>query len=458
MQATKNVVLITIDSLRADHLGCYGYNRNTSPFIDHLASEATLFTQAISAGGGTPEAFPSILSSTLAPLDGDFTRDVERVTIAQVLKSAGYNTAGFHSNPYLSRYYHYERGFDTFFDGIVTGGIAQNAFSAGIRDRLRAKLQRNRRLLLLWDFWYAFSSRRVPYLQAGSITDKAISWLKSHPSKSFLWLHFMDTHHPYLPPREFLEQFNEPATSNLKRRLLMRKMLRQPGEITPLDVSLLINAYDASIRYVDAEIARFFHELSSILQDALVVIMADHGEEFGEHGRFSHTAVYENLIHVPLLIWSGNEKRQHKISAPVSSLGLPPTVLDYLGLPVPPGFTGQSYLSQIKGAAEPDKVIVSVSLDPVQGRRTMSCRIRQWKYIETEIGTNAHNKISKELYNLAEDPDEQINLAGQPQKLSELEASLAGYLEVVRRQSAADEKERIRTKLRSLRSETTGKP
>ncbi|MHA1833105.1 MAG: sulfatase-like hydrolase/transferase, partial [Candidatus Baldrarchaeia archaeon] len=120
-----SIILITIDSLRVDHLRCYGYHRNTSPNIDSLASKGALFLQAVSNGGGTPEAFPSILASTLPPVRAEEYAIIlkERSTIAEILKERGYNTGAFHSNPYLSKFFHYDKGFDTFDDSMSRLGL-----------------------------------------------------------------------------------------------------------------------------------------------------------------------------------------------------------------------------------------------------------------------------------------------------------------------------------------------
>ncbi|MBA7618539.1 hypothetical protein ES703_25869 [subsurface metagenome] len=115
-----NVILLTIDCLRFDHLGCYDYWRDTSPNIDNLASRGALFLEAISNGGMTPSAFPSILASALPPLEAAEDREILRrsTTLAELLKKAGYHTAAFHSNPFLARPFHYGKGFDAFDDSL----------------------------------------------------------------------------------------------------------------------------------------------------------------------------------------------------------------------------------------------------------------------------------------------------------------------------------------------------
>ena len=200
----KNAILITIDALRADHLSCLGYHRKTTPQLDEIAKHGILFKNAISNGASTPTSFRPILTSTYHSMyNDDRYLSKYRLTIQEALKRHGYSTAAFHSNPYLSGYFGYNRGFDTFVEisdfkkGDLFKGIETKGFESLFHKFLfELKLMKFKLKKL-----YKFSKGEV-YAKANTLNEKAIAWLKEHPEKFFIWLHYMDVHTPYTPPKE----------------------------------------------------------------------------------------------------------------------------------------------------------------------------------------------------------------------------------------------------------------
>jgi arylsulfatase A-like enzyme len=448
-----NLILITVDSLRPDHLGCYGYPRNTSPNIDNLASRGMVFRQAISNGGATPQAFPAMLASILPPLDQDGYKGSLKtnVTIAEVLKKNGYQTAAFHCNAWLSRFYHYDKGFDTFDDGFA-GKREPLSLNRALKRKLRNILLH---LPILNELRVVFRSKKAHPTTADEITAKAISWLKNRPDRFFLWLHYMDTHLPYMPPSDYLKYFHSQSMSKKEMFRLSDKVLRNPDSMLKSEKDALICLYDASIRYVDDAIGRLLDELKGeALDNTAVVLVADHGEAFGEHGEFFHNKVYEALIRVPLIIKVPGIEKRIVIEEQYSLMDLAPTIVELSGIQKVESFCGESLLPVIEGKREKPPVIISVAFDPYKAARAISCRTESWKYIRTEIYSGGQRSIKRELYNLQNDPGEARNLPDE-ERAAEFEAIISDYLSKVDderlRGKARNERERIEKKIRNLK-------
>lgn len=456
---TPNIILITVDSLRADHLGCYGYSRNTSPNIDSLASRGALFLEAISNGGQTPDAFPVILASTLPSVERVRTKAAPPpgTALAELLREAGYQTAAFHSNPFLSRFYGYGRGFDIFSDSLEELSLWKG------RIWVRAMARRQRRLITKTLTRLVarilkpvlFRVVRRPIVTAEKITNQGQSWLKEHQERFFIWLHYMDVHHPYLPLPQYLGQFRAQPLSRRKMAGLYRKMLKDPEKLSPSEVATLIDLYDADIRYVDDTIGLLLGSLGSNLANTIVIITADHGDEFGEHGRFGHQSLYDGIIRVPLVIAGPGIKGSTLVKQQVSLLDLAPTVCELVGVDKAQGFQGGSLLPLIRGGGEVTKGTMSILTKSDWGRRFIAYRTPEWKYILTESLDGANTVLSEEVYDLRNDPQERHNLHGTDStevKAFAQEAinKFTGFKQLKREQKTAYEKERIRAKLKKL--------
>ena len=445
----KNAILITIDSLRADHLSCSGYHRKTTPQLDEIAKRGILFSQAISNGTSTPTSFRAILTSTYYSMYEDSKYlSRHRVTIQEALKKRGYSTAAFHSNPWLSSLAGFDRGFDTFceilgfkkdmlFDGIKVEGSKSLFYRTLIKSRL-IKFKMNK----LYKF-----SKGEPFARANTLNKMALSWLRQgkQPKNFFIWLHYMDVHSPYIPSREYFKLFSPSFFSNVKAlnvNLKLKFNRQKPEKISEKDLKLLIDLYDAEIRNVDTEIGSFLNELKKqdILHETLIIITADHGEEFLDHGGIGHSRypeehLYDELLRVPLIIYAPELGENIVIEDQVELLSIAPTIIDMLGFGRErDNFMGRSLLPLIRGKGEGANGVVSEASEVKRSYRTS-----EWKLI--------FDKYSKkcELYNLHNDPDERENIAQmEEKKVDELKQKMLNHEVIV-------EKERIRRKIKGLK-------
>lgn len=390
----ENIILITVDSLRADHVGAFGYDRNTTPKIDKFADEALVFQNAFSHACATRPSFPSILTSTQGLLYGGFDHlSTEQVPLSVPLSEAGYETAGFHSNPYLSSEFGYDKGFDVFADSKTDPSLAAKA-----RRYVVNNVNGHLHDLLSWIHTQTEERAGVDvgsyYEDATSLTDKALSWLEDAEEPWFLWVHYMDPHHPYVPP-EVHQVFGDMISQKRGVRLRQR-VLDDPDALSEAEWEDLIDLYDAEIRYADAEIGR----LLTKLDDAIWAVTSDHGEEFYEHGNFGHkNRFYDEHVHVPLIL--GGTDHVGESSDLVGLNDIPPTLLDEVDVDAPESYRGYNAFlgerEQILGGWAPD---VGRNLEEV---RLMSRTVDE-KYIrDAAMGVD-------ELYDLSTDPDERENL------------------------------------------------
>jgi arylsulfatase len=309
MVSAKNVVLVTLDALRADHLSSYGYGRETTPFLDSLAAETARFTRAFSASSHTREAIPSILTGRYPDraVDDRFQRSAD--TIAEYLRRSGFETAGFHSNPFVSRAYGFDQGFDTFDDDLYLGGNRLLALAQRALDKLR---NRN-------------------YARASEINERSLDWLDSLDGDRpfLLWNHYMDPHGPYEAPAEYQRWFHGASISKSEAKRLYHRAIDDPGSISKAERDHLIDLYDAEVAYTDDQLASFFRPLAEreLLEESFVVITADHGDAFGEHGYYEHPRyLHDELVHVPLILL-GPGVTPGTVDVPISTLDIVTTVL-----------------------------------------------------------------------------------------------------------------------------------
>ena len=450
-----NLILLTIDCLRADHLSCLGYSKQTTPNLDNLASAGTLFTQAISVGPETPTSFKAMFTSTYPLMHGGkFYITNTTTTLAQVLREYGYRTAAFHANPWISSFYGYDKGFDTF-DDVMQKRRFDSRLSKP-KALVKRIIGRGGRLYeLLSKIYTAFLMTR--YSTAEMLNKKAISWIYRNTNNFFLWIHYMDVHEPYLPPSRLPS-----ALKSYRALKLHRKAESSPDSLSPQEVNKLIDLYDTNLSYIDNEISSLLRTLrqSNTLDDTFVIITADHGQQLLERGRHGHgNYLYDELIHVPLIIAGPGVKAQ-VISQQVSLLDLAPTILDMLKVEKPRAFLGNSLLPLMKGnrpkAANSQAISKTDSIDrlPIASagikpqldanHRRTSLRTGKWKYIYAESGQN-------ELYCLEDDPKETKNIIDvKPEIATQLRARIMAHIEFEEK-SAPSEQELIKVKIRKLK-------
>jgi arylsulfatase A-like enzyme len=374
-----NVLLITIDTLRADHLSCYGYPRATSPFIDTLASRGTLFENAYATSSWTAPAMASIFTGLYPRQHGVLhgfveakgrianqeTLSADFLTLAELLRDAGYTTFGVSSNGHMTD----KTGFDQGFDHFTS----------------------------MWFAWSPAPNRAVE--NWSSQIRNAVPW--------FLWVHYFDPHGPYFARRPWIGEYAGPDASLEEWAELPMEKLRDNVAVLEEDPGAhraLVDLYDSEINYADEHLAALFGTLA-LEQDTVIILTSDHGEEFLDHGYVEHGhTLYEEVVRVPLiLVLPESRTSGRSVREPVSNRNIMPTVLDYLGLEIPTSIDGDSLLPLVRAEENPQPRPVFTELD--RGVEWKAMRLGAWKFMCADrYGRQCY------LFDLVRDPDEQRNL------------------------------------------------
>jgi arylsulfatase A-like enzyme len=412
-----NVIVIVVDTLRADHLSSYGYQRDTSPFIDSLAKQGTQFQNAISAASWTQPSHASMLTgrytyehqAELKPLDNRFA------TIGETLQLNGYRTGAFSGNTeFFTRRQGFGRGFLHFEDN-------------------NQSLQDDFLNSSLYGFIFDFYGLRKLLHYEGSFTRKyaedvnrsALAWVDKDTSKPFfVFMNYFDVHDPYMPPEPYRSKY---AVAEHPGGLINGYVERYHPTLTPEQLQSEIDAYDGGISYVDDQIKNLFSELDKrgALENTIVIITSDHGESLGEHGLLQHsTSLYLQEIHVPLIIWQPGTIPAKLVDTPISTTSLPSTILSLVKSqkdPFPGPSLAQLIFTDQTPANWPDPISEVAQFDgaaeenPTTHGEMKSVFSAQMQYI-------VHEKFGNALYNWRIDPKEMNDMAGDPSMTSMLDA------------------------------------
>lgn len=409
-----HVVLISIDCLRADHLGAYGYEKPTSPRIDAFAREAVLFENVVAASSYTLPTHASMLTGLPPALHGATLRKAISPAVPyapESLRRAGYRVNAVVSAAFLSQVYGFDRGFHTY---RLTGG------------------------------------------RAASVVDRALRLIdEGRGQAQFFLLHLYDIHAPYAAPTEFIDRFDE-ANADVSD-LLTRVARRAPPQSVE-EVEQVIALYDAEVAYVDQEIGRFFDALKQrgLFDASLIVLTADHGEAFYEHGAWEHgraadldkPGLYDEIVHIPLIVkWPG-ETRGASIPDVVSQMDVAATLLEAAGIESTSTWSlGLRRHVDGNGPREPRQAIAEVAtLDPTSGAGLqLAFRERELKYIASFRAATVSELYQirptrEELYDLARDPGEKSNLIERPGvDPGPFRAALRSYAATARELAPADD-------------------
>jgi arylsulfatase A-like enzyme len=404
-----NVILISIDTLRADRLGCYGYERPTSPFLDGMARAGVLFEDASATSSWTYPSHASLFTG-LYPGRNGATELKQRVraevpTLAEWLIDRGYRAAGIVSSTLFAGY-GLERGFERLYH-VEPGGPEPSA-----------------------------------------VTAESIEWLEAvnRERPFFFLIHYLDPHSDYksLPEfeRPFLEPYDGKATGASQQ---LFDHVSGFVDFTSEDARHLSNLYDGGVRQQDAELAKLFAylERSGLLEESVIVLTSDHGEEFLEHGNVLHgLAQYDESVRVPLILWGPDVPRGVRVPTPVSLVDVVPTVLDLLGLPAPAGLDGHS-LRELWEAPErerpPRALFIEADMDPpgptsrvmIPGD-DLAVRKGRWKLVLDPASG------ATRLFDLESDPGETRDVAAEHAEIaSELRAEIERFRERRADQEAA---------------------
>ncbi|HEX3741615.1 MAG TPA: sulfatase [Terriglobales bacterium] len=485
MESQKSILLVTVDCLRADHVGFMGYPRGTTPFLDTLAAESFVVPNAIVAGAPTYYSLPAIFASRYPLALG---RDIvglgaDEPTIASTLKHAGHATAAFGAgNPYISSRFGYEQGFDTFRD-YLDGDVAPSELTTGPENgvgwasRLNRSLQQRRKLMgplgIVYDeLYFRYCQRVIPapasldalrrFPAADVIVDHASNWLASIGDRPFfLWLHLMDPHSPYYPKDEALALMGQsqvrPPHVRYSNSYWNRSDLA-PGRFEGRREEI-IALYDAGIRWADEQLRRLVEWLRAANRwnDCIFALTADHGEEFLDHGGRYHPPanLMEELIHVPLLLRVPGIAAPQTARTPFSLIHLAPTLLDCAGLAVPGEFR-RSYWPELQSGKNFDDAAISECIagctnpfraESRMGPRVLSVRESRYKLV-LHFDPAAEN-----LYDLESDPGEQSPLSTAAQKPVRRRLLETAREHLRRSSEERDWRSRMQARLRELQLE-----
>lgn len=382
-----SVILIGFDALRADHLSSYGYPRNTTPHIDKFAETAVVFSNCRSTSPWTLPSFFSIMTSTYPSVHqygtnirgvyanqfrigniwevGKIYPDYSINTLAETLRKHGYYTAAFTNNHFLSPEFEFTRGFIEF-------------------------------------------NRYEPTAKTG--VDRAIRWLNRHgKEKFFLFVHIMD-------PHDYSDDYIDES--------FLGQKLKAFGNQDEGGIQRDINRYDGKIHFADEHVGRLLEAVDELLPDgSMIALTSDHGEEFLDHGSHRHgRSLYKELIHVPLLLrLPGWTHAGEIIEESSSTLDIAPTILDFLNLPLPPFYEGQTLLPLVRGSTSPARQIHAEALNFGHERKGLIMYPHKLIYTMTAD--------TLELYDLDEDPGENRNIIGKaPEVESQMRQSLQSFL------------------------------
>jgi len=340
-------LVIVIDTLRADHLGCYGYGRPTSPALDRLAGEGTLFERAFAQSSWTKPSTASLFTGRF-PVQHQTLYERSRIpdvelTIPELLTARGYRTAVLSGNPWVTPEYGFDQGVSDFYS-LYDERFTRVTLFMTVLKRL-SRLPGGRMQVY----------NRVKYLVLGELSttardtrlvDEAERWLTAHHDRPFfLYLHMMSPHHPYDPPPPFDRFVPDPSHAPVKNYPRKSYLFFEEGDPLPAaDFADMVARYDGDVLYADTEVGRLLTVLDrlGLARTTAVVVTADHGEEFYDHRNWGHgQSVYNELIHVPLILrYPGHGAPGARVATPVMHVDMLPTLLDLAGIPLPPAAAG----------------------------------------------------------------------------------------------------------------------
>ena len=360
-----NLLLVTIDTLRADRLGCYGYSQIETPNLDKVARQGVLFENAVAPAPLTAPSHASMMTGVYPTVHkvrntGGFVLSPSEPKLSKILQDQGWDTAAFIGSSVLKGRFGFNQGFAVYDDEMPTSASG--------------------------------SAVAEPERRAGEVVDRAVKWLDAQSGKPFfLWVHVYDPHIPYDPPDPFREKYRD-------------------------------RPYDGEIAYTDQQLGRLFDTVArkSRPENTLIAVLSDHGESFSEHGEYTHGVfLYDTTLRIAFLMAGGPIPAGLRVKQQARTVDLLPTVLELMGGKAPPGTQGTSLAPAFRGKEVPTAYSYAETLFPkfnMGWAELRAMRTTRWKYIRAP---------KPELYDLAQDPAETTNvIASHPSEARELEAQL----------------------------------
>lgn len=406
-EGLPNIILIIVDTLRADHLSCYHYERLTSPNFDQLASEGVLFENAIAPSSWTLPSHASMLSG-LYPNQHRAQRYADRLradvpTIAEQLERAGYRTGAFSGSPFFTPRQGLDRGFVEFgdFSFSPAHALTHARFAASLIGLMKIT---------------GWLDQKVEHPSGTEINESVLNWVGTTRQPFFLALNYYEAHDTNSIPEPWRQHFSgEHSSGNYSSDINVRTL----SQVTP-EMRRKIDEYDSAIAYDDDCFQKLIDELRRrhLMNNTLLIITADHGEGLGEHGLLTHgTALYYPLIHVPLIFhWPGHIPVGLRVEQPVSLKDISATIMELVGAPQGQ-FPGKSLVQLWNGHETPDQWPMPVS---------ELARDRQYSGSPADVHAEIESIVTPEfqlilddhegpsLYNWQADPQERDNLFNSP--------------------------------------------
>lgn len=467
----QNIVLITIDTLRKDHCGCYGYSRDITPFIDKISKSGVRFRYPFANGPLTTRSFPSILGGQHIFYGKEdniqsyfLPKNVE--TIPQKLKNSGYYTAAFQAgNPFISSFYGYDRGFD-FFEDFLKGSSECEKMERSMTQTPKKEMKKKLlskvgsfldsfpklkniakkgypTYILLRDtrkYVKKLRNNEIPFIRGDKLNETILKWLECYHEEKplFLWVHYMDVHQPHIPKEDISKSLNISVYSDkiiakhwaeiLSHRVKNSKQIRE-----------LMDLYDCEIKYEDKcieELFDIFERNNLTKENTFFILTADHGEEFGEHGGLGHELkLYNEMLSVPLIfVGERSEKYKDFTDSLIELKSISQVILDVAKAGEVTDISKEYVLSQ------------SLRGDGENWVRLISLQNKKFKLI-FDVGLEANN----EFYDLIRDSYEKNNLIhdeSQREKIEEFTNIIKGFLKI---QYKAKLIKRSKEKIRELK-------
>ena len=422
MTDKPNIVLVSWDSVRADHLPIYGYDRETTPHLREVASNGLVFDDVQVPAVGTPASFTGMFTGehTSGSMEQPHPKhwqeaNEERTILPEILQDEGYYTGGFHYNALMSSHFGWERGWDVYEDHMWTDdGGTESGWRSTAYDVLDELGIAN----------FAIDLKRTavgdPPAKWESMWDSIASFVEEAPEPFFLWILLIDTHHPWHAP----SKSHEWPQPGIRRTYALNYAMRRYRGLVGERRQSIVNSYDNTIRYADEFLRRLEEQLEmNGHEDAPLIVHSDHGDELGEHGNYGHRPLmYDTVTRVPLVM--KNVGKTGRVSGPSTLLDLGSTILDIAG-----SDERLSGRPSLLGDEDEDQKAVTVQNILEEGKRTAAAVGEEWKVLyhpAGDWGARDFPEESWEAYYRPDDPMEEENRWGNHP--SELEDRLRQQL------------------------------
>lgn len=485
-----NVILVSFDTVRPDHLGAYGYAEARTPAFDALAAGGALFERCVGSSSWTVPSHAALMTGMApshigASLTGSGSGRRVRVpdgaeTLAEIFRGAGYHTAAFIGGATMGEAFGFSQGFDIYNDRLppsISGVSEQIFLGRPLRRLLNVPPYHLFRFLdgsftsmsnFLYDeAQHTASDLHVSLMKAAwrfdndaaEVNHKVYTWLNRRPPRPFfLFVHYFDAHDPYDPPAPFAPNGYDPELGYIMKNGLVERVLKEGVPLTAAESARLKAGYDGEISFMDHHFGLLMQRLEEegVMSNALVAVTSDHGESFGEHGLIFHGhELYDHLTRAVLLLSGKGVPRGMTAKLPVAGVDLTPTLLDLAGIPGPAGMEGRSLAPVLEGGELEPRPLFSEIFSGKSNFPDMEAfaethfavELEGWKLMMNEGG-------GSRLFDLRADPDETRDLSSSnPEEAAKLGDLLEGYLSLIKKggeESDSEEEDEVLERLKGL--------